>query len=160
MSMRYHARLIIGSLMFLAATVAQAADRVISFIPEPSGLASRLVYDHWMHSPEFADYTKTMDMPPSYMLARGDLNGDKSDEIFARVSDMDLADYCPNFGSECVLLIYKLDKGHLVEIGRMFSAKDVIVLPAMSKGYHNLRVERANKVFTEYRWDGQAYKEK
>lgn len=142
------------------ATGAQAADRVISFTPEPSGLASRLVYDNWMHDPQFKEYTESMDMPPSYMMARADLNDDGSDEILARVSDIDLDAYCPNFGSECALFIYRVEKGHLVEIGRMYSSKDVVVLPQSSQGYHNLRVERANKVMMEYQWDGQAYKAK
>ena len=131
-------------LMCVLTTSTQAANTVIQFNPVPNGLASRLVYNQWMKEAEYKDYTDFMQSPPHYMIAQGDINDDGVAEIFARHSDSDL-DYCPGFGTECRLHIYKLVKGQLIEIGRMYSSKDVIVKPQVHLGYHDLSIARAGK---------------
>jgi hypothetical protein len=134
------------------------SNLVLTLKPYPYGMVARIIQFAWKQVAEYNAYIKAFGEVPSHMVALADLNNDGTQEIFVRHYD-EFSGFCDEKGIACRLHIYYYNNKNLIEIGRMMSAKRIIVSGMQTNGYHDILVEDPSGKMIPYKWDGQTYKE-
>lgn len=135
---------------------AQNMGDALRFDPFPSGINAQNVKRAWATIPRYKEHFELLGTWPDHMMATTDLNGDGKDEILARMSSS-IEGYCDAKGITCLLHIYGIRDGLLVELGRLMAGGQVIPLPSEQNGYRDILVKNGEDAFDLYRFDGTTY---
>lgn len=151
-------RIILCAFLFLTAgqALAQKTDNALVFDPFPRGPKSTIVDKAWMAIPEYKKHYDFFQMLPDYMIASTDLNKDGSDEIFARHSSEE-AGFCDMKGITCLMHIYTVKDGMIVEIGKTMAGSEIIPLETSQNGFKDLLIKNKDDALDLYRFNGTSY---
>jgi len=87
-----------------------------------------------------------------FTVGHADLNGDHKPDLVFRTGN---SDYCGSGGCATSVLLATASGYQAKSIDLAYSASDLIVMPAVHKGMHDIRFDGADHLFV---WSGTAYR--
>lgn len=87
-----------------------------------------------------------------FTVGHADLNGDRKPDLVFRTGN---SDYCGSGGCATSALLATASGYGVKSIDLAYSASDLIVMPAVHKGMHDIRFDGADHLFV---WSGTAYR--
>ena len=87
-----------------------------------------------------------------FTVGHADLNGDHKPDLVFRTGN---SDYCGSGGCDTSVLLSTARGYQAKAVDLAYSASDLIVLPAVHKGMHDIRFDGGDHLFV---WSGTAYR--